>query len=81
MALLRDCGSHARVRRYVGQKVVAVKLRTDFIYPPIPDRRWDWQVISDDYEPYSHSEHGIVGSGPTEFDAIVDWLIQWEPQE
>ncbi len=28
MALLRDCGSDARVRRYVGQKVVAVSVLT-----------------------------------------------------
>lgn len=46
---------------------------TEFVYPPIPDRRWDWQAAFDSYD-----EGGLIGQGPTEFAAIVDLLLQWD---
>lgn len=56
-------------------------LYSDYWPKPIPDRRWDWAIVSTEYDPDVRGENRIVGEGPTEFDAIVDWLIQWEPQE
>jgi hypothetical protein len=49
------------------------KIITDFVYPPIPDRRWDWSAYRDGYEPGEP-----LGSGPTEQTAIDDLLQQEE---
>lgn len=49
-------------------------IRTDFIYPPIPDRRFDWCAVDDDtYDgaPDSGTRHEI-GYGATEQEAIDD---------
>lgn len=50
-------------------------IRTEFIYPPIPDRRFDWSATFDGYEPPDP-----IGYGPTEFAALVDLLVQWEAE-
>lgn len=54
------------------------RIRTDFIYPPIPIRSCDWQVIYDGDEP---SDNGCmaVGRGATETEAICD-LIENHPR-
>jgi hypothetical protein len=50
-------------------------IHTEYIYPPIPDRRYDWQAVRDDYEP------GMpIGMGYTELDAVKD-LIEQELDE
>ena len=49
------------------------KIITEFIYPPIPDGRWDWVAIRDGYEPGD-----MIGRGPTEADAIRDLIAQEE---
>jgi hypothetical protein len=41
--------------------------------PPIPDRRYDWSAVTDDYEP-GHP----VGHGETEEAAIADLVEQLE---
>lgn len=46
-------------------------IKTTFVYPPIPDRRWDWSAIRDGYEPGEP-----VGQGPTMQAAIDDLLDQ-----
>jgi hypothetical protein len=48
-------------------------IRTFYEFPPIPDRRWDWSAVTDDYEP-GHP----IGRGPTEADAVRDLLEQLE---
>jgi hypothetical protein len=52
------------------------RIITENVYPPIPDRRWDWSAVRDGYEPGDP-----IGRGPTENAAIRDLLDQedeWE---
>jgi len=42
-------------------------MRTEFVYPPIPLRDWDWSAVEDGYEPGDP-----IGRGPTEAEAIID---------
>lgn len=42
-------------------------IRTLYIYPPIPDRRFDWSAVTDNYEP-----NMPIGYGRTEAEAIED---------
>lgn len=44
-----------------------VKIITNYIYPPIPDRRFDWSAVTDNYEPGQP-----IGYGPTKEAAIAD---------
>lgn len=49
------------------------KIITDFIYPPIPIRQFDWQAIYDDDEP--NDAGGMArGHGRTEAEAIADLI-------
>ena len=49
-------------------------IQTHHVYPPIPDRRWDWVAYRD--------PEGRNGSGPTEADAVGDLLQgEWEAEE
>ena len=49
-----------------------MKVRTSFIYPPIPIRRFDWCAVDD--ETY---EGGCpIGFGATETEAVADLLEQ-----
>ena len=50
-------------------------IRTNYDYPPIPNRSMDWGAWFDDYD-----EGDIVGHGPTELEAIKDLLEQKEEQ-
>ena len=51
------------------------KIETDFVYPPIPDRNYDWQATFSGYD-----EGDLIGRGPTEVSAIADLLQQAEEQ-
>lgn len=56
-----------------------VKIRTDSVYPPIPDRSFDWQAITDDYDGAEDSStRNQIGRGATEQEAINDLLDQLE---
>ena len=55
------------------------KIRTSFVYPPIPDRRFDWQAVYDDDEPNDNGQMD-VGHGRTEAEAISD-LTENYPRE
>ncbi|NDC23218.1 MAG: hypothetical protein EBZ49_03680 [Proteobacteria bacterium] len=44
-----------------------VKIRTDFLFPPSPIRKYDWIAWEDG------QEEGIVGEGATEEAAIADF--------
>ena len=43
------------------------KIITEFVYPPIPLRDWDWSATLDGYEPGDP-----IGRGPSEAAAIAD---------
>jgi hypothetical protein len=47
---------------------VSVKIITEYIYPPIPNRNFDWRATWDGYEPGDP-----MGYGKTEQEAIVDF--------
>lgn len=51
-------------------------VRTSIVYPPIPNRRFDWQAVYDDDEP---NDNGPTGHGETEQEAIKD-LIENHPR-
>jgi len=46
-------------------------IHTEFLYPPIADRRWDWSAMFDGHEPGDP-----MGLGPTEDEAIADLVEQ-----
>lgn len=52
------------------------KIITDFVHPPIPDRRFDWQA----WYAGEEDEGMVVGNGRTEDEAIAD-LIQNHPRD
>jgi hypothetical protein len=51
-----------------------MKIRTEYVFPPIPDRRWDWSAVDDD----TYESGCPIGTGPTEKAAIADLLEQIE---
>lgn len=61
-----------------------MKIRTSFVYPPIPDRRFDWHATTDGYDAsWEGEETGWVSSGPegwgrTEAEAAADLMEQLE---
>jgi hypothetical protein len=48
------------------------KLTTQHVFPPIPDRRWDWRALFEGDDEAT----GRHGYGPTEDDAIVDLVTR-----
>ena len=48
------------------------KLITSHVYPPIPDRRFDWCAYIDGDE-----ESGKYGYGATEEEAVADFIETW----
>lgn len=46
-----------------------LRIRTEFVHPPIPDRRFDWAAWIDGQE-----ESNIIGRGLTESDAVTQLL-------
>lgn len=52
------------------------KIRTDFVYLPIPIRDFDWCATLDGYEPGDP-----YGEGPTEAAAIADLNAQLDEME
>jgi hypothetical protein len=44
---------------------VSHRIRTSYIYPPIPIRQFDWSAVDDNYEPGDP-----IGYGATEQEAI-----------
>lgn len=47
-------------------------IQTRHVYPPIPDRRWDWAAYRD--------PERRAGQGPTVAAAVLD-LLEWENDE
>jgi hypothetical protein len=54
-----------------------VKIKTEHVYPPIPDRSFDWSAIDDDTYDGPGSP---VGRGATEAEAIADLLSKKDEQ-
>lgn len=50
-----------------------MKISTEYVYPPIPDRRFDWCATDDDTYDGAGSP---IGWGSTEQEAIADLLEQ-----
>lgn len=64
---LNDCDREAgNPRRFV-------QVKTKFWAKPIPDRRFDWEAIEEDYDLGSP-----MGFGATEQEAIADLLVEIE---
>lgn len=58
-----------------------LKIRTNFVYPPIPVRHMDWCATYDDYDGAPDSgNRGEIGWGTTEQEAIDD-LVDLFPRE
>lgn len=55
-----------------------MKIRTEFVDPPIPDRRFDWSAVDDDTYDGAPDSHCPIGRGRTESEAIADLLEQLE---
>ncbi len=51
-------------------------IKVEFIYPPIPDRSFDYQATFSDYD-----EGDLIGHGPTEQAAIDDLHESFEIKE
>lgn len=66
-----------------------MRIKTDFVYPPIPDRSMDWCAWdAATYDPGDQDQetgryHGgsPLGHGPTEQAAIDDLMQQLEEQD
>jgi hypothetical protein len=54
-----------------------MKILTEFVYPPIPLRCFDWSAVDDD----TYDGDGPIGHGPTEEAAISDLMGQIEERE
>lgn len=57
-----------------------VKINTDFIYPPIPTRAFDWCAATDNYDGTDGGNEPL-GYGSTEAEAIADLIEQLEDME
>jgi hypothetical protein len=55
-----------------------VKVSTDLVFPPIPNRSMDWAAIDDNTYDGAEDSRCPVGRGATEVDAIDDLLTQIE---
>ena len=51
------------------EKKVVYDIHLTFVYPPIPDRNFDWQATREGWEP-----GGLVGQGRTPIVALADLL-------
>lgn len=55
-----------------------MKIRTECVYPPIPNRNFDWSAVDDDtYD----GPGSLIGWGPTEEAAVADLMEQIEEQD
>jgi hypothetical protein len=57
---------------------LGIKVRTHFVYPPIPIRNFDWSAVDDNTYDGAPDSHCPVGYGCTEDAAIESLLDQLE---
>jgi hypothetical protein len=74
-----ECGGKGCdvVHREAAEKIAGEKIVTEFVYPPIPDRRFDWSAVTDSYDGAEDS-HCPIGYGRSEREAIDDLVAQIE---
>lgn len=53
-----------------------MKIRTDYVYPPIPIRWFDWSAVDEDTYDGAEDSNCPIGYGETEVEAIADLLEQ-----
>lgn len=60
-----------------------MRIRTDYVFPPIPDRSCDWSAIDEDTYDGAPDTHPPcpIGRGATEAEAIADLLEQIQEQQ
>lgn len=58
-----------------------MKLRTEHVFPPIPDRNSDWMAYDEETYDGAEDSHPIVGWGPTEEAAKADFMDRWMERE
>jgi hypothetical protein len=55
-----------------------MKIRTEYVFPPIPTRQFDWSAVDDD----SYDGEGCpIGWGATEAEAVADLMAQIEERD
>lgn len=57
-------------------QINGIRIRTNYDYPPIPIRQFDWSAIDDDTYDGADDSHCPIGHGTTEAEAIEDLLEQ-----
>ncbi len=55
-----------------------MKIKTTYVFPPIPLRCFDWSAIDDDTYDGAEDSHCPIGHGATEQEAIDDLMRQIE---
>ena len=63
-----------------------MKIKTNFDYPPIPVRSFDWSAIDEDTYDCDCDQDGFfslspIGHGATEAEAIADLMDQLEDEQ
>jgi len=58
-----------------------MKVKTEYVFPPIPSRNFDWSAIDEDTYDGAPDSHCPLGSGDTEQDAIDDLLQQMKERD
>ena len=53
-----------------------MKIRTEYVYPPVPFRNADWSAVDDDTYDGAEDSNCPIGRGATERDAINDLVAQ-----
>lgn len=58
------------------QAKVGEKVRTNYDYPPIPIRSFDWHAVLDNYDGAPDAGRQYMGHGATEEEAVADLVEQ-----
>lgn len=58
-----------------------MKIVTEYVYPPIPDRSCDWSAVDDDTYDGAPDSNCPIGRGATEAEAIRDLKQQFADHE
>lgn len=58
--------------------MTAPEIKTEYWLKPIPDRRFDWCAVTDNYDGAPDAGFQPIGYGRTEAEAIADLKSQME---
>lgn len=72
----RECEGKGCRELFIAEQEAKIgdKIRTEYVWPPIPDRRFDWSAVTDNYD----GEGSPIGWGRTEDEAIEDLVAEIE---